>query len=287
MRQISVTSVVSVAESVWPLKGKGSSDFRLDTERLHPQDNAMSRNSFEKKVGDQPERWVASLVELAQRRGNSDAVAQRAVQLSRQLSISPWIALAIAERLISLQEARVFDRVGRCKELQAAVLDKRRSMVELRMTLPYAPHFLAVDIMDARPGLAWDVRVVTRILAGVLGSEKKGAEVEPSMQIRERPLEEHAATVDRVLAVMRRTRCDVAMALDVEAGHTTEQFAADYIRQKRALEMEERRLMAPPPEDRFRFPPRRVESDSRRPMFHPGEQHSPSPSFFPRDHWPK
>ncbi len=211
----------------------------------------MSRNSFEKKTEDRPERWVASLVELAQRRGNSNVVAQRAVQLSRQLSLSPWIALAIAEGLISVQEARVFDRVGRCKELQAAVLDKRRSMAELRVTLPYAPHFLAVDLMDARSGSGWDVRVVTRILAGVLGSEKKGAEDEPSMKIRERPREEYAATVERVLAVMRRTRCDVAVALDVEAGHTTEQFAADYIRQKRALEMEERRLMTPPPRGRF------------------------------------
>jgi hypothetical protein len=220
-------------------------------EGLHPQDNGMTRKSFEKKAGERPERWSESLVELAKRRGGGEALAQRAVQLSRQLNVSPWIALAIAERLINLQEARVFDRVGRCRELQAAVLDKRRSMAELRVTLPYAPHFLAVDLMDARPGSGWDVRVVIRILAGVLGAEKKGSEDEPRLQIRERPLAEHAATVERVLAIMRRTRCDIAMALDVEAGHTTEQFAADYIRQKRVLEMEERRLMAPPSEDRF------------------------------------
>ena len=95
-----------------------------------------------------------------------------------------------------------------------------------------------------------------------LGAEKKGAEDEPSMLVRERPLEEHAATVERVLAIMRRTRCDATMALDVEAGHTTEQFAADYIRQKRTLEMEERRLMAPPREDGFTKKPvsRRVAS---------------------------
>jgi hypothetical protein len=262
MRQISVTSVVSVAEAVWPVEGKGSSDFSLDTEGLHPQDVAMTRKSFEKKIEDRPERWIESLVELAQRRGDGEVVAQRAVQLSRQLNISPWIALAIAERLINLEEARAFDRVGRCRELQAAVLDKRRSMAELRVTLPYAPHFLAVDLLEARPGSGWDIRMVTRILAGVLRAEKKGAEDEPSMKVRERPLEEHAATVERVLAIMRRTRCDAAMALDVEAGHTTEQFAADYIRQKRALEMEERRLMAPPPENRFTKKPvsRRVAS---------------------------
>ena len=247
----------------------------------------MSRKSFEKNREDQPERWVESLVELAKRRGDSDTVAQRAVQLSRQLNISPWIALAVAERLISLQEARLFDRVGRCRELQVAVLDKRRPVSELRVTLPYAAHFLAVDLMDARPGSAWDVRVVTRILAGILGAEKKIGDEELSLQVRSRPLAEYAAAVERVLAIMRRTRCDVGMALDVEGGHTPEQFASDYMHQKRTLENEERRLMAPPVDDRFRFPPRRADSDARRPVFHRAEYPAHPPVAAPRDHWPR
>ncbi len=247
----------------------------------------MSRKSFEKKLDERPERWVESLVALAHKRGDSDAVAQRAVQLSRQLNISPWIALAVAERLITLQEARVYDRVGRCRELQAAVLDKRRPMEELRVTMPYAIHFLAMDLMNERPSSAWDVRVVIKILAGVLGKEQRTGDDEPSLRVRARPTAEYAAAVERVLSIMRRTRCDVNMALDVEAGHSTEQFALEFIQQKRALEMEERRLMAPPPDERFRFPPRRVESDVRRPVFHHGEQAPRPPASVPRDHWPR
>lgn len=247
----------------------------------------MSPKSFVKKMEERSARWVDSLVELAIRRGDTEAVAQRAVQLSRELSLSPWIALGVAERLLTLQEARELDRVGRCKELQAAVLEKRRTIAELRVTLPYAAHFLAVDLMDARPGSGWDVRVVTRILAGVLGKEKRIGEDELDLSVRSRPLEEYAAAVERVLAIMRRTRCDVNMALDVEDGHTTEQFAADFMRQKRALEIEERRMMEPPFDDRFRFPPRRGESDGRRAVFHRGEQPSRPPAAHPRDHWPR
>lgn len=247
----------------------------------------MSRKSFEKKSEEQTERWVGALLGLAKQRGNSDAVGQRAVQLSRQLNISPWIALAVAERLISLKEAHLFDRVGRCRELQAAVLDKRRPVSELRVTLPYAAHFLAVDLMDARPGSAWDVRVVTRILAGILGAEKKIGEDELSLQVRSRPIAEYAAAVERVLAIMRRTRCDVGMALDVEAGHTPEQFASDYMHQKRTLEIEERRMMAPPLDDRFRFPQRRADSETRRPVFQRSDYPARAPAAAPRDHWPR
>jgi hypothetical protein len=247
----------------------------------------MSRKSLETKQDESAERWVESLVELAGKRGDSDAVARRAVQLSRQLNLSPWIGLAVAERLISLQEARVYDRVGRCRELRAAVLDKRRPMEELRVTMPYAPHFLAMDLMNERPSSSWDVRVVTRILTGVLGVEQRKSGDEPSLRVRTRPISEYAAAVERVLAIMRRTRCDVNMALDVEAGHTTEQFAGEFIQQKRALEMEERRLMAPPSDERFRFPPRRAESDVRRPVFHHGEHAPRPPAPVPRDHWPK
>lgn len=247
----------------------------------------MSRKPFEKKLEERSARWADSLVELARERGDSDAVANRAVQLSRQLNISPWIALAVAERLISLQEAQIYDRVGRCRELQAAVLDKGRPMEELRVTMPYAPHFLAMELMDQRPSSSWDVRVVVRILAGVLGAEQRLSGDEPSLKVRTRPIAEYAAAVERVMAIMRRTRCDVNMALDVEAGRTTEQFAGEFMQQKRALEAEERRLMTPPHDDRFRFPPRRAESGARRPVFHHGEHAPHPPARAPRDHWPK
>ena len=244
-------------------------------------------------------RWVDSLSALAKSRGDSEAVARRAVALTRQLNLAPWIALAIAEGAVSLTEARVLDRVGRCKALQAAILDKRRSLEELRVTLPYAAHFLAADVREARSDRKWDERVLIRILEGVLGRETKvGEEEEVSLRVRVKPLDEYVQDVERVLAIMERTHCDIDLALDVEAGRVVETFAADYVRQKRALEAEERRARADAAE-RVRFPARRPERPPRRPAFHrqesppgagsPPNDHWPreSRTSFPRDHWPK
>jgi len=186
-----------------------------------------------------PDRWEAKLVELARSRGDAEAVATRAIQLSRQLNISPWIALGIAERLISMKEARILDQVGRCKELQAAILDKRRTVAELQVMMPYAAHFLAVELADLMKKDAGDIRVVIRILESVLNAERKTGADELSMRVRTRPIEDYAVIVGKILGIMRRTRCEVRMAMEVDAGHVTEQFAADHIRQRRRLAMEE------------------------------------------------
>lgn len=205
-----------------------------------------------------PDRWEAKLVELARIRGDSEVVATRAIQLSRQLNISTWIALGIAERLISMKEARILDQVGRCKELQAAILDKRRTVAELRVTMPYAAHFLAVELADLMKKNAGDIRLVIRILESVLNAERKTGEDELSMRVRTRPIADYAVIVGRILGIMRRTRCEVRMALEVDAGHVTEQFAADHIRQRRRLAMEEyqnnRVSEAPPLRDHWSKP---------------------------------
>lgn len=197
-------------------------------------------SSIESKMHKQArsDRWEDALGALARRRGDSEAVSMRAIQLSRQLNVSPWIALGIAERLISLKDAQLLDQVGRCKELQAAILDKRRSIAELREMMPYAAHFLAVEILDAMKQEAADIRVVIRILESVLNAEMKTSDEAISRRVRTRPLPEYAAIVRKVLVIMRRTRCDVRMALEVDAGHVTEQFAADHVKQKRRLAME-------------------------------------------------
>lgn len=205
-----------------------------------------------------PDRREAKLVELARIRGDSAVVATRAIQLSRQLNISTWIALGIAERLISMKEARILDQVGRCKELQAAILDKRRTVAELQVMMPYAAHFLAVELADLMKKNAGDIRVVIRILESFLNAERKTGEDELSMRVRTRPIADYAVIVGRILGIMRRTRCEVRMALEVDAGHVTEQFAADHIRQRRRLAMEEyqnnRVAEAPPVRDHWSKP---------------------------------
>lgn len=226
-----------------------------------------------KKKHDLPsDRWEEKLVALARSREDSEAVAQRAIQLSRQLNLSPWIALGIAERLISLKDAKILDRVGRCKELQCAILDKHRSIPELRAMMPYAAHFLAVEVMELMKGEAGDIRVVIRILESILNAERKTDEDNLSLQVRLCPIEVYVAKVCKIVGIMRRTRCEVRMAQEVEAGHVTEQFAADHIRQRRRLAMEEYQMkMGNAQDDRPRFPVRRSEGEA--------------PSR--RDHWPK
>ncbi len=202
----------------------------------------MSSKLVQKFNDKRSDRWEEKLAELARSRGDSAAVAQRATQLSRQLNIAPWIALGIAENLISMKEAQILDQVGRCKELQSAILDKRRSLAELRVMMPYAAHFLAVELKKLMKNKAGDIRVVIRILETVLNAERRTDIEDLSMRVRNRPVGDYVVIVDKILGIMRRTRCDVRMAQEVEAGHMTEQFAADHIRQRRRLAMEEYQL---------------------------------------------
>ena len=110
-----------------------------------------------------------------------------------------------------------------------------------------------------------------------------------SFNVRSRPVEDYVVCVERVMAIMRRVRCDVNMALDVDTGRMTEEFAVAYIKQKRSLEMEERHMMARPEfEERPHFPRRRgdLEPAGRRPAFQGGEGPRPSAPAA-RDHWPR
>lgn len=244
------------------------------------------KSSSKKAEAEPPRRWVEALKALSRERGNTEAVALRGLVLARQLNVAPWIALAVAERLITLKEAQQLDRAGRCKELQSAILDKRCTVSELKTLLPYASHFLAADLMEAQPARKWDVRAVIRILDGVLGSEVRTGEEGMSRRVRTRPLEDYGAAVERVLGIMKRTRCDVGMALDVAAGRVDETFASGYISRKRALEREERQAMVQPPEGDSRFPPRHGYGPGRRPEFQRRDVARPE-SWPARDHWPR
>jgi hypothetical protein len=228
------------------------------------------------------ERWIDGIRDLARRRGDSDAVWQRAVELTRQLNIAPWLALAVAERLVPLKDARLLDRAGKCEELQEAVLDKRMSLSELRTTLPYAPHLLAVDLVERLGRADWELRKVTSVAEGLLNQEKRVDENGALLPVRTRSLEEYAVAVKRVRRLIEVTGCNLRMAMDVEAGRLTEDYVQQYTRQRRRLVREEglqeessspraRSNFACPPRGGGsstvgRFPPRRPEmGDARTP----------------------
>lgn len=246
----------------------------------------MSVKTDEIRAGERSGRWADALATTARERGDSEVTAQRAIRLCRELNIAPWIALGVAERLITLKDAQLYDRVGRCRELQAAILDRRTPLEELRTTLPYAAHFLAVELLDFRRFQGVEMRTMVRILDGVLSAERKLGNEEATVRVRSRTVEEYATVVEAVLGLMRRTRCDAGMALDVHLGRTTEAFVLDYIRQKRRLEAEER--AAAEEAMRPRFPPGHNDGQlrERRPSFGHGVRPGATPPVR-RDHWPR
>jgi len=246
----------------------------------------MSETADQKRAGERSARWAEALAVTARERGDSEATAQRAIRLCRELNIAPWIALGVAERLITLKDAQLFDRVGRCRELQPAILDKRIPLDELRTTLPYAAHFLAVELLEFRRFEKVEMRLMVRILDGILAAERNLGNEQVTARVRSRSVEDYAAAAEAVLGLMRRTRCDAGMALDVHQGRTTEAFVLDYMRQKRRLEAEERAAAEEAMRPRFPRSHNDGELRDRRPSF----GHGPRPGAMPpvrRDHWPR
>lgn len=225
----------------------------------------MTSKSHLKTDSSRSERWIEGIRDLARRRGDGDAVWQRAVALTRQLNIAPWIALAVAERLVSLKDARLLDRAGKCVALQEAVLDQRKPLAELKTALPYAPHLLAVELVDLLGRTDWEMRKVTSVAEGLLNQEKRADEKGGLLPVRTRSLEEYAVAVRRVRRLIEVTGCNLRMALDVEAGRLTEDYVQQYTRQRRRLVREEGLAGGFAPAGRAASPRRSEMGDARTP----------------------
>lgn len=200
-------------------------------------------------------RWEEGVTRLAMERGDSPAVAQRAIALTRQMNIAPWVALAVAERLVDLKDAWLLDRAGRCKELPAAVLDRKLSLEQLRVTLPYAPHFLAVELQPLLRDKDWSQRELTGVVGQLLKAEAQRNEDGEVLPVRTRTLAEYAAVVERMNQLMRETRCGMAMAMDVALGRLAESLVRQNLAHRRRLVQESREQMMESP--RRPFPGRR------------------------------
>lgn len=166
---------------------------------------------------------------------------QRAVAITRQLNVAPWIGLAVAERRITLAEASQCDRAARCQALQAAILDKGLPLPELRACFPYAPYFLAPDLAEAINDPRWDGRDALPVAEALLAIEKQlDAEGRP-LPVRRRSMDEYVKAAQRMRALMKQTGCDAAMAAEVEQGKTDAAFVAAYMRQRNWFENPRRR----------------------------------------------
>jgi hypothetical protein len=234
-----------------------------------------------KREAKRSDRWIDGVKELADRRGDSEAVWRRAVDITRQFNIAPWIALGVAERIVALKDAPVLDRAARCGELQAAVLDKRKTLDELKTSMPYAAYLLAVELVDLLGRENWELRKVTAVSEGLLNEERKLDEQGLPLPVRTRPLADYAAAVRRVRRLVERTGCSLAMAIDVETGRLTEAFVEQYVRQRRKLVREEMGIPGPKPafsRPGFASHPRDRADARRRPM---GRPRPPRDAGFP------
>lgn len=178
--------------------------------------------------------------DLARGRGDAEVIGRRAAGLARDLNIAPWIALAVAERILPLKDAQLLDRAARCKELQEAVLDKRMSVSQLKVAMPYAPYLLAAELLPGLPGGTWTLRELTEVLKAVLKGEQKRDEGGQALPVRTKPAAEYAALVNRMAVVMKETRCGLTMALDMALGRLTEAFIREYAAHRRLLDRESR-----------------------------------------------
>jgi len=166
-----------------------------------------------------PECWLAALAGLARARGDPPSALKRAEQLCRQLGLAPWIALGVAVGRIRLADAAILDRAVKCKELQGAVLDQGLPLAELRTRMPFAPYFLAGDLLAAGiPGL--------RRMSDALAVAKSllNRELPPitrratNQTVCRQPLEIYCAETKIILAMAATHGLDLASALEVAAG---------------------------------------------------------------------
>ena len=230
----------------------------------------------DKHKKERSQRWEQGLIDLAKERGDSEAVGQRAAGLVRDLNMAPWIALAVAERLIPLKDAELLDRAARCKELQGAVLENRMSVSQLRVAMPYAPYILAAELMPEFPEGVLTQRELTEVFKAILRGERCLNEDGAVLPVRTKPKSEYVALVNRMLALMKETRCGLPMALDMALGRLTEAFIREYAahrglldRENRARIIEERERMLDERYGRRPFPVRNGTSHGNYPSDRP------------------
>lgn len=163
-------------------------------------------------------RWLEALTALAERRGTPASALNRATGLCRQFGFAPWISLAVAEGLTTLPDAAALDRAAKCKELQKAVLDERRPLAELRRTMPFAPYFIAADLLAAGlPGLQ-RMSDALAIARGLLVHASAAPVLLSGGQVRLHAPSYYAKAAQRILALARNHGLPLADALEVDNG---------------------------------------------------------------------
>ena len=164
------------------------------------------------------EGWLDALGNLAAQRGDNARTVQRAAGICRQLRISPWIALGIAEGRVAMADVAVLDRADRCKDLQAAVLEKGRPLDELRALFPYAPYLLAAEIMERLGADDWRMSDALEVARGLLEAGRTMTADGLLAPLQLRPVAEYVRDAQAILRLRQAERLDLASAIEVHVG---------------------------------------------------------------------
>ena len=167
----------------------------------------------------EPEGFRRMIEELAQARGGTPAMIRRVTALCQQFKFSPWIGWAVVEGKVTLPEAARLDGASKCATLQSAILDQHLRMADLEHIHPYAPYFLAHDLMAAGGGPFRRIGDALFVAKAVLASERvPGGAEEAIPRVRLQTTAHYQTVADQILRLRESEGLLLETATDVVLG---------------------------------------------------------------------
>jgi hypothetical protein len=166
-----------------------------------------------------PEGFRRMIDELAENRHGTPAMTRRALTLCRQFKFSPWVGWAVVEGKVDLAEAGRLDGAAKCPALQGAILDQNLRIADLENSYPYAPYFLAHDLMSAGGGPFKRVSEAVFVAKTLLAGERLQGGVEAALpRVRLQTLDHYRTVAEQILSLRDHEGMPLEAATDVVLG---------------------------------------------------------------------
>jgi hypothetical protein len=166
-----------------------------------------------------PEGFRRMIDELALARRGTPKMVQRALVLCRQFKFSPWIAWAVVEGKVTVAEAARLDGAAKCPALQGAILDQNLRIADLENIYPYAPYFLAHELMTTGGGPFRRVSEALFVAKIVLSGERvQGGGEDVLPRVRLHAIEHYRTVAEQILRLRENEGLPLEAATDVVLG---------------------------------------------------------------------
>lgn len=166
-----------------------------------------------------PEGFRRMIDELAQARGGTPAMIRRALILCGQFKFSPWIGWAVVEGKVALVDAARLDGAAKCPALQGAILDQNLRIADLENIYPYAPYFLAHDLMSTGGGPFRRVSEALFVAKTLLAGERvQGGGDDAMPRVRVQPIEHYRRLAEQILRLRENEGMPLEASTDVVLG---------------------------------------------------------------------